>query len=237
MKTKGKLLAVLVLFGLVAASAAVAKDLSVADAEAQLKVRYPRYTYTRIEASPVPNLFIVFGTKNILYFAPETGHLIFGDMWTPGGQNLTENLRKAENAAKLADLPLDLALKLGDGGKNQLIMFTDPDCPFCKKADAWLSKQKNITAYIFFTPLPMHPNAPAKASFILEAPDPVKAYHEVMAGVYDSATLPVAPTSQKLVAHQRIAAELGITGTPAFWANGNFVSGADFPTLERLLTN
>src|SRR5574340_1146888 len=46
-------------------------------------------------------------------------------------------------------LPLDKAIKIGDGGTT-VIEITDPDCPFCRRASAYLSAKNDITRYVFF---------------------------------------------------------------------------------------
>ena len=63
-------------------------------------------------------------------------------------------------------LDLTKAVKIGNG-KTMVIEFTDPDCPFCRKAEAYLQKRTDLTRYIFFIPLKSHPASKGKVQYIL----------------------------------------------------------------------
>lgn len=211
-----------------------AADLKTAEVEQKLRALYPKYNFKSVEPSHVPGLYTVLSEQNVIYFVPETGNLLVGDMWSPQGENLTQNLRDRVATAMIANLPLDKAVKIGSG-KNVVVEVTDPDCPHCRRGSEFLSKRDDITRYIFFTPLPMHPQAEAKITYILSAADPVNAYESVMRGQYDSTPVPAVGDRSRLNEHKAIVASLGVKGTPAYWVNGTFVSGADTAKIQRLL--
>lgn len=215
-------------------SVAFGADIKSAEAEKRLRALYPNYSFKAVEPSPIAGVYTVIGDKNIIYFAPESGHLLVGDLWSPAGDNLTQALRERAANAKLAGLPLDKAVKIGSG-KNIVIEVTDPDCPFCRRGSEFLSLRNDITRYIYFTPLPMHPKAESKINYILTAADPEIAYAEVMAGKYDSIPVPAVGDRSRLNEHKAIVASLGVKGTPAYWINGTFVSGADTARIQQLL--
>jgi thiol:disulfide interchange protein DsbC len=169
-----------------------------------------------------------------MYFAAGSGHLLVGDLWSPQGENLTQGLRDRIASAKLAALPLDKAVKIGSG-KNIVVEVTDPDCPFCRRGSDFLATRQDVTRFIFFTPLPMHPQAEAKISYILTAANPAEAYQAVMSGQYDSVPVPTVGDRRRLNEHKIIVASLGVKGTPAYWINGTFVSGADTARIQKLL--
>lgn len=202
--------------------------------EAKLHQFYPKYKAERIEKSPIEGLYMIFGEKNILYFAPATGHLLVGDMWSADGTNLTESARQEKAISKMKQLPLDLAVKVGNGPKT-VIEITDPDCPYCRRGSAFFASREDVTRYVFFFPLKIHPNAADKAEYILSANDKAKAYEEIMSGKYDKTALPEFDHKDRLSKHIKIVSSLGVRGTPAYWANGVFVSGADTSKLNQVL--
>lgn len=71
-----------------------------------------------------------------------------------------------------SQLPLKDALVMGPkSAKKKVAVFTDPDCPYCRKLHdeikTVLSKREDAAFYIFLRPLPMHKDAPKKVEAIL----------------------------------------------------------------------
>ncbi|HAD05029.1 MAG: hypothetical protein A2091_10145 [Desulfuromonadales bacterium GWD2_61_12] len=203
--------------------------------------RFPELSAKTVQPSPIAGLFEVQLDNRIIYFAPESGLLLVGDLWAPHGENLTRKrmteimAAQAEiMAAKVAAIPLDKALKIGDG-KHVVIEVTDPDCPYCRKGDEFLALRDDLTRYIFFMPLAMHPDAPKKAAYILSAKNPELALAEVSAGKYDQQPLPEFKDNGRLVEQETVVRKLGITSTPNYWINGTFVSGANLEAMGKLL--
>lgn len=69
-------------------------------------------------------------------------------------------------------LPLKEALVMGPkNAKKKIAVFTDPDCPYCRKLHeeikTVLSKRSDVAFYIFLRPLPMHKDSPKKVEAIL----------------------------------------------------------------------
>ena len=199
-----------------------------------LKKDFPGLKFQEVYPSPISGLYEVVAGNRIVYFAPETGHIIVGDMWNKEGENLSKARIGKLMGEKLKLLPMDKAVKIGSG-KNTVVEVTDPDCPFCRKGSEFFADRKDVTRYIFFLPLKMHPTAKQKASYILSAEDPAKAYEEVMSGKYDKTPLPKFTDNGVIEIHQAAAEELGVTGTPNYWVNGTFVAGANVKAIEKLL--
>ena len=102
-------------------------------------------------------------------------------------------------------IDLSKALVIGNG-PQKVIEFTDPDCPFCRKAAAYFHNRRDITRYVFFNPLAMHPNARKKVQYILSSPEKTRLYHEVMSGLIDrmdAQNLPVTASGVKLQEEQQ----------------------------------
>lgn len=210
--------------------------------EAALRQAFPQLTFDSIEPSEIPGLYQVISGQNILYFYPEKEFIIAGDIYSKDRNNITAEKRKqiaekrklvSENLIK--ELPLDKAVKIGSG-KNVVIEFTDPDCPYCKKASEFLKTKSDIvTRYIFFAPF-AHPAAIEKVHYILNAADKAKAYKEMME---QNMSVPAPVENQEVKAlaqeHIALARKMGVQGTPTFFINGKMVVGANIQEMEQLL--
>jgi thiol:disulfide interchange protein DsbC len=193
-----------------------------------------------VEKTPIEGIYEIVANKGsiIFYYAPKSELIIFGEIYDKNKKSLTQEKRDQLQANKLTDIPLDKAIKIGTG-KNKVIEFTDPDCPYCRQATQYF-KNKNVTKYVYLIPiLQLHPKAEEKAKYILAAEDKVKAYYEVMSGAKDKDDLSGQKISKEVndmyQAQQSIGNKIGITGTPAFWINGKYVPGANIKMFDTLL--
>ena len=193
-------------------------------------VDFPNLADTQLNPTPISNMYEVVASGRILYYFPDTSHLMFGSLVDKEGTNLTQ-IRLIE------ELPLEKAVKIGNGPKK-VIEITDPDCPYCRKASHFFDgKDELVTRYVFFFPLmEIHPDAAQKSAFVLSAKDRAAAYHDVMAGKYDKAPIPEFEDNKLLEDHLRLTQQVGVRSTPQFWIDGENVQGADIPELERLTT-
>jgi thiol:disulfide interchange protein DsbC len=202
---------------------------------------FPNVKADRIGEAEIAGLYEVQAGNNIFYFDPRKEYLLFGDIVTKEGRNVSAEKRQDLLSRQVKEIPLGKGLKIGKG-KNVVIEFTDPDCPFCRKEAEWFSKEnrEEVTRYIFFYPIAqLHPGAEAKARYILSAKDGVKAYHEVMSGALDKIDpAKIASTKEAaalLAEHKELAAKAGVFATPTLWVNGKHVSGADIRLIEKYL--
>ncbi|MRR34474.1 DsbC family protein [bacterium] len=202
-----------------------------------LKKAYPNISADQVRESEIEGLYEVVSGGAVLYFAPKGNYMVFGEIWTPEGKSVTATRREELVSRQLQALPLDQAIRIGKG-PNIVIEFTDPDCPFCRKAAEFFRERQDVTRFVFFSPLvQLHPDAEKKAAWILAAKDRGKAYHEVMSGRKDKETFPApsAEASGLVARHRQLAVRMGVMGTPMFWINGKAVQGANIPLLEGLL--
>lgn len=138
--------------------------------------------------------------------------------------------------AAAAEFDFSKAITIGSGSKV-VVEFTDPDCPFCRKASKYFEGRTDITRHVFFYPLARHPKAREKAQFILSMPDKAKAYHDVMSGKMDAASLP-APTPEGVRLQEQqleIAKKSKIVSTPTFMINGRIIEGFELKKIEDAL--
>jgi thiol:disulfide interchange protein DsbC len=218
---------------------------AVSNVEKTFKADFPDIVFDTIKKSPVKGLYEVTEGRRIYYFAPGEGILIAGQMFDKTKKNLTadrlqEITARADEvtARKAKVLPLNKAVKTGNG-KHVVIEFTDPDCPFCRNAAKFFGSRTDVTKYTFFTPMPMHPDAPNKVRYILCQKDRSKAFDEVMKGKIDGQkyqTCTNAEVDELIKVHKSVGATLGVSGTPFFVIDGKVVNGADIPKIEKLLS-
>jgi thiol:disulfide interchange protein DsbC len=138
--------------------------------------------------------------------------------------------------ATSAEIDISKTIEIGSGSRI-VFEFTDPDCPFCRKASSYFDKRPDVKRYVLFYPLPRHPRAREKARFILSMPDKAKAYHDVMSGRMDS--LPLLESTPEGVRLQEEQLEISkrykVTSTPTFMINGRIIEGFDLKRIEETL--
>ncbi|MBE9531975.1 MAG: DsbC family protein, partial [Proteobacteria bacterium] len=140
----------------------------------------------------------------------------------------------------LTKIPLDDAIVMGNAkAKNKLIVFDDPDCPYCRKLHveikSLLERRDDIAFYIKQYPLPIHPKAYDKSKALV-CDKSLTLLDEVFSGK----TIP-APTCETDAVDKNIklARELGISGTPAIiFPDGRLLPGfVTGDVIEQLLDN
>jgi thiol:disulfide interchange protein DsbC len=220
------------LLGMAAVSFA-ASDAS--KAEASLRSNFPQVKFDTVLPTEIPGLYEVDAGTNILYYYPDKEIVIVGEMVGKDLKSKTAERRGALAAKVVKDLPLDKAVKIGDG-KKVVVEFTDPDCPYCRKAYEYFTKRTDVTQYVFFAPL-AHPQAITKVEYILGAKNKGEAYDAMMLGQPIPASAPAPKEADKALAqeHLALAKKVGIQGTPTFYISGQQVVGADTGKFDELL--
>jgi len=119
-------------------------------------------------------------------------------------------------------IPLDDALLMGSAdARHKVIVFDDPDCPYCAKLHVEikkiLAKRDDIAFYIKLFPLPMHPEAYDKSKVILcgkakGGGKGVSLLEDVFAG--KDIGKPKCKTGRTIDNNIALAAALGINATP-----------------------
>lgn len=143
----------------------------------------------------------------------------------------------ASNPADAATLDFGKSITLGSGPKT-VVEFTDPDCPFCRKASKYFEGRRDVTRHVFFYPLPRHPKAKEKVRYILSQMDRAAAYREVMSGRMDAVAKleGITQTGIKLQEEQFEAARSQkVDSTPTFLINGRIIEGFDLKKIEEAL--
>ncbi len=174
----------------------------------------------------------------MVVYADDKGEFILaGELLdVKGRRNLTKERMDKLTEVKWDSLPFKNAIKVVRGdGKRKLAVFSDPDCPYCKKAEQEFAKLDDVTIFIFPYPLPMHGDAARKSKLVWCSKDKSKAWLDLMlkGKVPDGKTDCDNPVDENL----ELGNKLRVDGTPAmFFPNGKRIPGyVDAKRLDGLL--
>ncbi len=171
----------------------------------------------------------VRGKADKVFLTKDKKYLISGDVLsTDNGQPL--------------EVPVDLSITKGKEaltfgkGKDEYILFTDPECPYCKKFESYFHQiEDKVKIKVFFFPLDFHKDAKDISLFIMSQKsyeDKIKAMTTI---TKDSPAFinrkidekELAKLKTNLETQMTVANELGIRGTPSVYdSKGNKVSWA-----------
>src|SRR5690242_403438 len=223
---------------LLAASSLVSADETSIRKAAQAK--FPRANIQSVTKLPYLGLYELIVNGEIVYSDENFDYIIYeGNIIdVKNDRNFTEERKRKLAMIPFEDLPLDLAVKRVKGnGERKMAIFTDPDCPFCKRIEGDLAKVDNVTIYMFLFPIDsLHPKATDKAKRIWCSPDRIKAWDDYMQkGVAPTAAASCDNPVDKLV---QFGTSHGINATPTLvFANGDRVPGAiSAAQIEKLLS-
>jgi thiol:disulfide interchange protein DsbC len=204
------------------------------------QAKFPRANVQSVTKLPFLGLYELIVNGEIVYSDENFDYIIYeGNIIdVKNDRNFTEERKRKLAMIPFEDLPLDLAVKRVKGnGERKMAIFTDPDCPFCKRIEGDLAKVDNVTIYMFLFPIDsLHPKATDKAKRIWCSPDRIKAWDDYMQkGVAPTAAASCDNPVDKLV---QFGTSHGINATPTLvFANGDRVPGAiSAAQIEKLLS-
>jgi thiol:disulfide interchange protein DsbC len=193
-----------------------------------LTERYPNIQVNAVTPSPVPGIFEVLVGGKPVYTDEKADYLFAGPLVdTRNRVNLSQKRMEELRMVKFDTLPLDKAIRIVRGnGERQVAVFSDPDCPFCKRLEQELAKVDNVTVHLFLYPLAeLHPKAPEVAKNVWCSADRAKSWTDYMLEGKTPAEAPACDTPIQDIA--ALAAKLGVEGTPAIiFSNGKRADGA-----------
>lgn len=235
MKTTGLIAAVVTTF---LASVAFANE-GVSDPEmmATLKAKYPKTTFKSVTTTKLPGVYEVVMGKNVAYVESSGRYFLFGHLFDMETQtDLTDG--KVQPSMKVVDfgkLPIqDAVVTIKGDGSRKMVVFSDPDCPYCKQLETTLATIKNVTVYTFMMPLQqLHPQAKAKSIAVWCAADRVKAWDDLMR----KNIVPAGSCENPIDRNIALAESMGINGTPTIiLTDGSMLPGAPSAAkLEQML--
>lgn len=209
------------------------------DAQRELRQTFTNLTFEDFGPSPVKGpIYQAIAGGRVIYFAPESGHLLFAAVYDKNGLNVTAAAQDVSARKRLAAIDPADALVIGPAGAPKVIEFTDPDCPYCQALERfWAAKAaegKVVQRLIYFVS-GIHPEAAAKAEHILCSPDKEAAFKALYAGARPATLLKCADGGAKVAKDALIVKKMGISGTPTLFVDGKLVSGFQQAELEAFL--
>jgi thiol:disulfide interchange protein DsbC len=153
-------------------------------------------------------------------------------------QNLPQP--KQVTSVDVTTIPADKAVVMGNPkGSKKLYVFTDPDCPYCRKGHEELKKlakiAPDVAIYVMLFPLPMHPAAYDKSRTVFETMS-----HDLLDKAFEGKDVPKPSKESSKKAIDEIIAFAnahGISGTPTMiMPDGKIEVGMrDAETLKKML--
>lgn len=207
-----------------------------------IEAAYPKVKVEKITKTNYGGLYEIFLDGQIVYTDEKFTFLIAeGRLIEPKTKkNVTAERLEELTRVDFSKLPLDQAIKVVKGnGSRKLVVFSDPDCPYCKRLEQKeLANMTDVTVYTFLYPLEqLHPDATAKSKAIWCAPDRAKAW---MDWVLNNQLVKGAGTCETPIENlATLGRKLGIASTPTLiFADGKRILGA-YPAkeIEEALNN
>lgn len=208
-------------------------------------------TVKSIKQAPVKGVFELLmekdGRQGLIYIDYAKKHLMQGftiDLATlqPVTAHTQKELPQQKQPASLdtKTIPLENAIVMGNPkGAKKLYVFTDPDCPYCRKFHAELKTlakiAPDVAIYIVPFPLPMHPGAYDKARAILETQST-----DVLDKAFEGKDVPKPAqdaSKARIDSNIKYGNANGITSTPTMvMPDGKIVvGGRDAESLKKIL--
>jgi thiol:disulfide interchange protein DsbC len=207
-------------------------------------------TVTSVRQSPAKGLYELLiereGRKGVLFMDYGKKHLIQGSVFDL--ESLEQVIAHKDELPQpkplkpvdIKTIPVANAVVMGNPkGIKKLYVFTDPDCPYCRKGHAELKKlakiAPDVAIHIMLFPLPMHPGSYDKSRSVIESKN-----LDLLDKAFDGKEIPkpTKESSKKAIDEiVKFANANGISGTPTMvLPNGTIQVGMrDAETMKKML--
>lgn len=208
------------------------------DIKKNIESRFPGAKVESVASSPVSGIFeVVVDGGQVIYADEKADYVFTGDLLdTSSRRNLTKEKMDKLSEVKFDSLPLDQAIRIVRGdGSRKMAVFSDPDCPYCKKLEHELGKLDNVSIHVFAYPLPMHADAARKSRLVWCSEDRAKAWLDLM--LQGKVPTGKDDCANPIEANLELGRKLNVQGTPAIiLTNGKRLPGlVPADRLEMLL--
>jgi thiol:disulfide interchange protein DsbC len=114
-----------------------------------IEAKFPGTEVTNVARSPYFGLYEAQFDDRMIYTDAKVSYVVVGAIFDADTkQNLTDARLRQLNRVAWDQLPLDLAIKKVKGnGARKLAIFSDADCPYCKRLESEMTKLDNVTIY------------------------------------------------------------------------------------------
>ena len=178
----------------------------------------PQVKVDAVQESVVPGFYEAIIGGQFIYVSKDGRFVLDGSAVDATSQrDMTEASRAKSRMASLKEIGADKRIIFAPAKpKYAVTVFTDIDCPFCRRFHQQIDAYNaaGISIEYIFLPLDIHPGADKKAEAVWCSIDRKSAFNAAMNGTDPgdaTCTNPVAETT-------RIARAIGISGTPTMLA-------------------
>ncbi len=192
----------------------------------QIRSQNSDLNISSVQRTAVSGIYEIVIGQNIYYVDRSGKYLFNGHMFdTTSKSDITAARLQDINRIDWSVLPLDKAIVSGDADGLEMALFTDPDCPYCRKLEENLKDIKGVKIYTFLMPLTqLHPDAARKSEAIWCARDKHAALSQVM---LEGKPITGGGCKTPINDIAMLAAGLHINGTPTIISrDGRKMSGA-----------
>ncbi len=223
--------AVLISLGLLLAGAASADEATIRKNLAERLPSMPKID--EVTKTPIPGIYEVrLGTE--LIYSDDTGSHIFQGsiIETKSRTDLTQVRIDKLTQIDFASLPLKDAVLIKQGsGARKLVVFSDPNCGYCKRIERDLLELKDVSIYTFLYPI-LGPDSTTKSKDIWCAKVRAKAWRGWMIDGETPASAAAGCDVAALERNLKLGQKYKIQGTPAVvFEDGSRTPGA-MPTAQ-----
>lgn len=202
---------------------------------AALKQKYPGTTFTSVAPAPVAGLYEIVMGRKIAYTDRSGRYFMYGslvDMKT--NDDLTAARREDLTRVDVKKLPLqDAIVRVNGQGRRTVYVFSDPDCPFCRRLEPELDKLDDVSIHIFLYPIEsLHSDAARKAQAIWCQGDDRKRLDLWHRAVMHIDEVETAECDNPLKRNLALGTWLGLQGTPTLIAADGRVLPGLVPAAE-----
>lgn len=196
------------------------------DLKEAIQVLFPGSKIESLQQTPYLGLYEAVIDGEIFYTDEKAEYFFMGHIIDAKKRvSLTsERMQQIRDSRRITmnTLPLEHAMKTVKGnGKRTLVVYSDPNCPYCKRLEKELANVTDVTIYTLLYPVLNGSMTTAEAIWCSE--DRVKAWDDFM-------LRSVAPTGKGCDAPLQMLLDSGrqnrVTGTPTLiFADGSVVPG------------
>ncbi len=196
-----------------------------AQALASARAAYPATDVRAARATPLPGIFEFDMGGETVYGDATARYLILGRLLDMRAEGVfPQRITPAQYAAAQ-----DAAIVLQEGEGREVVVFSDPLCPYCAQLERRLLAGELAGYTVRLILVAFLPGSEQAVAGVLCSPDPASAYREaVLAG----AQHPADCRPPAAAVHQRLAAQLGVQATPSLLGPAGYLHAGLLPPGE-----